>query len=82
MFERMLYLKSFDEVKKFSAFASEKDYDIELVSGKYVINAKSIMGIFSLDLTKPVKMVALSNKAAELTRQTEEFAYDIKEKIR
>lgn len=82
MFERMLLLKSFDEVKKFSAFAAGKDYDIELVSGKYVINAKSIMGIFSLDLTKPVKMMAHSDKVAELTRQTDEFSYESKEKSR
>ena len=82
MFEKMLFLKSFDDVKSFSAIAADKDYDIELISGKYVINAKSIMGIFSLDLTKPVKMVAHCDKAAELTRQTEEFAYEKKEKIR
>ena len=70
----MLFLKSFDDVKSFSAIAADKDYDIELVSGKYVINAKSIMGIFSLDLTKPVKMVAHTDKAVELDRQIEKFS--------
>ena len=70
----MLFLKSFDDVKSFSAIAADKDYDIELVSGKYVINAKSIMGIFSLDLTKPVKMVAHTDKAVELAIHIEKFS--------
>lgn len=74
VFEKMLFLKNFDDVKSFSAIAADKDYDIELVSGKYVINAKSIMGIFSLDLTKPVKMVAHTDKAVELARQVEKFS--------
>ena len=32
------------------------DYDFDLVSGRYVIDAKSIMGIFSLDLSKPIDL--------------------------
>ena len=36
----------------------ERDYDVDLCSGKYIVNGKSIMGVFSLDLTKPIKMVA------------------------
>jgi len=78
VFEKMLFLKSFDDVKSFSAIAADKDYDIELISGKYVINAKSIMGIFSLDLTKPVKMVAHTDKAVELARQIENFIFEEK----
>ena len=44
------YNKSFvNEITKF-------DYDFDLVSGRYVIDAKSIMGIFSLDLSKPIDL--------------------------
>ena len=35
------------------------NYDIDLVSGRYAIDAKSIMGIFSLDLSKPIKLLSL-----------------------
>ncbi len=78
MLEKTLILNNFEEVKRFVDLASSKDYDIELMSGKYVVNAKSIMGVFSLDLTKPVIMAAHCENVAELSRQVEPFIYDPK----
>ncbi|MBQ8739947.1 MAG: HPr family phosphocarrier protein [Clostridia bacterium] len=75
MLEKTIILKDFEAVKKFVDIANEKPYDIELLSGKYVVNAKSIMGVFSLDLTKPLVMVAHTNSHAELLRQTAPFEY-------
>lgn len=75
MLEKTIILKDFEAVKKFVDIANEKPYDIELLSGKYVVNAKSIMGVFSLDLTKPLVMVAHTNSHAELLRQTNQFEY-------
>ena len=75
MLEKMIMLDTIDSVRKFSDIASSKDYCIELESGKYTVNAKSIMGIFSLDLTKPVKMTAHCDMVAELARQIEPFIY-------
>ena len=49
-------LNSIDKVKSFVNDITKFDYDFDLVSGRYVIDAKSIMGIFSLDLTKPMKL--------------------------
>ena len=46
-------LNSIDKVKSFVNEITKFDYDFDLVSGRYVIDAKSIMGIFSLDLSKP-----------------------------
>ena len=46
-------LNSIDKVKSFVNDITKFDYDFDLVSGRYVIDAKSIMGIFSLDLSKP-----------------------------
>lgn len=54
MFEKIIMLDDLQKVNSFVAIAMSKDFDIDLVSGKYLVNAKSIMGIFSLDLTKPV----------------------------
>ena len=46
-------LNSIDKVKSFVNEITKYDNDFDLVSGRYVIDAKSIMGIFSLDLYKP-----------------------------
>ena len=49
-------LNSIDKVKSFVNDISKFEYDFDLVSGRYVIDAKSIMGIFSLDLSKPITL--------------------------
>jgi phosphocarrier protein HPr len=49
-------LNSIDKVKSFVNDISKYDVDFDLVSGRYVIDAKSIMGIFSLDLSKPIDL--------------------------
>ena len=49
-------LNSIDKVKNFVNTISKFDFDFDLVSGRYVIDAKSIMGIFSLDLSKPIDL--------------------------
>ena len=49
-------LNSINKVKSFVNDITKFDYDFDLVSGRYVIDAKSIMGIFSLDLSKPIEL--------------------------
>ena len=49
-------LNSIDKVKSFVNAITQYEYDFDLISGRYVIDAKSIMGIFSLDLSKPVDL--------------------------
>ncbi len=49
-------LNSIDKVKSFVNDLTKFDTDFDLVSGRYVIDAKSIMGIFSLDLSKPIDL--------------------------
>jgi len=49
-------LNSIDKVKTFVNLVSRYNSDFDLVSGRYVIDAKSIMGIFSLDLSKPIEL--------------------------
>jgi hypothetical protein len=49
-------LNSIDKVKSFVNDLTKFDMDFDLVSGRYVIDAKSIMGIFSLDLSKPIDL--------------------------
>jgi phosphotransferase system HPr-like phosphotransfer protein len=49
-------LNSIDKVKTFVSDINRFDFDFDLVSGRYVIDAKSIMGIFSLDLSRPIDL--------------------------
>lgn len=49
-------LNSIDKVKAFVNDVTKFNADFDLVSGRYVIDAKSIMGIFSLDLSKPIEL--------------------------
>ena len=49
-------LDSIDKVKGFVNDISRFNTDFDLISGRYVIDAKSIMGIFSLDLSKPIEL--------------------------
>ena len=49
-------LNSIDKVKSFVNAITQYEYDFDLISGRYVIDAKSIMGIFSLDISKPIEL--------------------------
>ena len=49
-------LNSIDKVKSFVNDIAKFDAEFDLVSGRYVIDAKSIMGIFSLDLSKAIDL--------------------------
>ncbi len=49
-----IQLVSINDVKEFVSKISQFNCDIDLISGRYVVDAKSIMGIFSLDLSKPI----------------------------
>ena len=52
----LLSLNSFEKVTDFVNAVTECDTDVNLISGNNVVNAKSIMGIFSLDLSKPIDL--------------------------
>ncbi len=78
MVEKNILLSKFDDVRVFVDIANSKDYDIELLSGKYIVNAKSIMGVFSLDLTKPIVMRAHCDSYAELLKQIAPFLVEEK----
>lgn len=49
-------LNSIDKVKSFVNDITKFDAEFDLISGRYVIDAKSIMGIFSLDISKPIDL--------------------------
>ena len=55
-------LNSIEKVKSFVNAITRFDVDFDMVSGRYVIDAKSIMGIFSLDLSKPIDLNIHANE--------------------
>ena len=59
-------LSSIEDVRNFVNIVTKYDMDIDLTSGRYVVDAKSIMGIFSLDLLKPIQLTAHSEDADKL----------------
>ena len=61
-------IDSVEKVKKFSSIISKANVDCELVEGVHIIDAKSIMGIFSLDLKRPIQLRIDSDNREILNR--------------
>ena len=59
-------LNSINDVKLFVNIVNRYDYEVDLTSGRYVVDAKSIMGIFSLDLAKPIKVEIHNDNCQDL----------------
>lgn len=57
-------LSTIADVRDFVNIVNRTDADIDLVSGRYVVDAKSIMGIFSLDLMQPIELTVHSDDEA------------------
>ena len=58
MVKRKVRIENMKDVDTFNKLCSKFDCDMDLISGKYYVKAKSIMGIFSLDLEMPLELVA------------------------
>ena len=58
-------LSTIDDIRALVDLVTKCDYDIELSHDSYTIDAKSIMGIFGLDLSKPVTLTAFSDDCDE-----------------
>jgi phosphocarrier protein HPr len=69
-----ILLKSINDVKDFVNIVNNFDFEIDLSSGRYIVDAKSIMGIFSLDLSKAIKVELHSEDTAEIEAKLKRFA--------
>ena len=58
-------LQAINDVKEFVNIVMRYDFDIDLVSGRYAVDAKSIMGIFSLNLDNPIQLVAHTDEPGD-----------------
>lgn len=67
-------LGTINDVKEFVNVVTRFDFEVDLISGRYAVDAKSIMGIFSLDLSKPIKVDIHSDDCGEFLAAIEKFA--------
>jgi phosphotransferase system HPr-like phosphotransfer protein len=69
-------LDSIASVKEFVSVVAMYDFDIDLVSGRYAVDAKSIMGIFSLDLSNPIQLVAQTDEPGDFFEKIAQFVVE------
>ena len=69
-------LSSINDVKNFVNIVSKYDFDIDLISDRYVVDAKSIMGIFSLDLTKTITVEAHTDEATAFVDELKPYTVE------
>ena len=69
-------ISTIEEVKEFVKLVTAFDGEIDLKSGRYVVDAKSIMGIFSLDLLSPIEMTIHSDDCTELVEKLKPFVVE------
>ena len=69
----MINLKESSQIKTFVNIINKYPFDLDIRSGRYVVDAKSILGIFSLDLSKPVELEILSDDTQEIEKLLEEI---------
>jgi phosphotransferase system HPr-like phosphotransfer protein len=65
MKETAIRLATIADVRDFVNIVASFDGDIDLISGRYVVDGKSIMGIFSLDLLQPIKLSVHNDDTAD-----------------
>ncbi len=66
-------INTINDVKNFVSIVSKCDYDVDIVSGRYAIDAKSIMGIFSLDLSKELELHVHSDDCKDFLDEIKDF---------
>lgn len=66
-------LTQVNQVKQFVNLAGQVPYDVDVVSGRYTVNAKSMLGIYSLDLSKPVQVLIYSDDCEDFKKELKGF---------
>ena len=69
----LIKLSSIQDVREFVETVTRYEMEIDLSSGRYVVDAKSIMGIFSLDLMNPISLSAHTDNADKLFNDLNKF---------
>ena len=78
MSEFLITLSSIDDVRQFVNAATRCTCEVDVLSGRYVVDAKSIMGLFSLDLSQPVKVEVHGSDAERAAFEQSVAAFEVK----
>ena len=73
MYQVNIRLSTIEAIRSFVATVLTLDYDIDLCTGRYCVDAKSIMGIFSLDLMSPIQLTAHTDAPEALIEKIKPF---------
>lgn len=75
MIKKTILIEGINDVKKFVSTVTKYPFEVDLLSGRYAVDAKSIMGIFSLDLTKSITMEIHSDfeEAADFIEEIKQY---------
>ncbi len=73
MQEVMIRLNTVQDIRAFVETVTMTDIEVDLCSHRYVVDAKSIMGIYSLDLLNPIKMIVHCDDCPELMEKLSRF---------
>lgn len=73
MQETSIVLKDIQSIREFVKEVITLNYEVDLVQGRYIVDAKSIMGIFALDVLSPIKLIAHTSDASRFFESIERF---------
>lgn len=73
MIEFLVKINSINDVKDFANLASKCQGSVDVMSGRYVVDGRSIMGMYSLNLSEPVKVCIDGEISAEVNEQLSRF---------
>ena len=76
MQETKIVLRDIQSVREFVGMVVMLDYEVDLVQGRYIVDAKSIMGIFALDMLSPITLVAHTEDASAFFSKIEKFVVE------
>ena len=73
MNETKIVLRDIQSVREFVQLVVMLEYEVDLVQGRYIVDAKSIMGIFALDILSPITLVAHTENASEFFAKIDKY---------
>lgn len=81
MVKMLVDLKSIEDAKRFVEIVRKYDYGVDVLSQQYVIDGKSILGLLSLDLSKPLEVYIRSDDCQNLVEELAVFAHNLLNEI-
>ncbi|MCR4877161.1 MAG: HPr family phosphocarrier protein [Clostridiales bacterium] len=72
----MIRLSLVENVNRFVNIVGHYPFDMDLRAGRHVVDAKSILGIFSLDLSRPIALEIYSDDCDDLLKEIQPFVIE------